>query len=253
MSSNISTPSVRDHFYPESGAGGYSRVDGTIEFYSRVNALLNPDMVVLDYGAGRGAQLLHDPSNYRRSLVVLKDKVKLVIGIDIDAAVQTNPFLNEAYVVNPAEPLPLEDESIDLVLSDWTFEHIQNPKHVATELTRVLKPGGWLCARTPNRWGYIGIGANMIPNKLHSKLLKKLQPATYRETHDVFPTQYRLNTFRQVRRHFPQFENYSYTYESEPAYFGNSKLAWTIARITFSVTPEMAQSTLNIFLQKSLQ
>jgi hypothetical protein len=44
--------------------GGFSRVDGSIEFYTRVNALLGPDMTVVDFGAGRGAGVLDDPVRY---------------------------------------------------------------------------------------------------------------------------------------------------------------------------------------------
>ena len=43
------------------------------------------------------------------------------------------------------------DGRIDLVLADYVLEHI-DPEHaqgVADEITRVLKPGGWLAARTP--------------------------------------------------------------------------------------------------------
>ena len=40
--------------FPESYAGGFSRVDGTVQFYMRVRALLRPDDTVLDLGAGRG-------------------------------------------------------------------------------------------------------------------------------------------------------------------------------------------------------
>ncbi|OWY62641.1 hypothetical protein B7486_57335, partial [cyanobacterium TDX16] len=40
--------------YPEVGAGGFSRSDGTVEFWSRVQALVTPGAHVLDLGAGRG-------------------------------------------------------------------------------------------------------------------------------------------------------------------------------------------------------
>ena len=40
-------------FYPENMAGGFSRCDGTVQFYQRVRALLRPGWVVLDFGAVR--------------------------------------------------------------------------------------------------------------------------------------------------------------------------------------------------------
>jgi len=142
------------HFFPETAAGGYSRVDGTVEFYGRVNALLQPHMTVLDFGAGRGAGIQDDLVPYRRSLRTLKGKCKRVIGVDVDDAVVGNPGLDESYVIEPGGRIPLENESVELIVSDATFEHITDPSPVTKELDRVLKPGGWLCARTPNRWGY---------------------------------------------------------------------------------------------------
>jgi SAM-dependent methyltransferase len=246
---------VLNRLYPEVGAGGFSRVDGTVEFYNRVNALLNQDMVVLDFGAGRGAQLLRSTSQYRRNLTTLKGKVSKVIGVDVDHAVLDNGFLDEAFVVEDGDsPLPIADASIDLIVSDWTFEHIHNPSFVAAELTRVLKPGGWLCARTPNRWGYVGIATNMVPNRLHARILKRLQPDSYRDERDVYPTTYQMNTMRTILRLFPRghFENFSYTYDSEPAYFGNLALAWRIMRISFNIVPPSLRSYLFIFLRKAL-
>ena len=40
-------------FNPNSGKiGGYSETDGTIDFYSRINCLINQESIVLDFGAG---------------------------------------------------------------------------------------------------------------------------------------------------------------------------------------------------------
>lgn len=249
----VSKKPILNRLYPEVGAGGFSHVDGTVEFYSRVNALLSQDMVVLDFGAGRGAQLLAGTNTYRRNLAVLKGKAKRVIGVDVDQVILDNDFLDEAHVINDGAALPICSASIDLIVSDWVFEHVhRDPKFVATELSRVLKPGGWICARTPNRWGYIGLGTNIVPNRLHARILKRLQPGSYREERDVYPTAYQMNTMRAVRHLFPddQFDNFSYTYNSEPAYFGNSALAWRIMKVLFMLTPSSLRSYLFIFLQK---
>ena len=39
-------------WFPEIGAGGFTSLDGTIEFYTRINALLAQNMTVLDFGGG---------------------------------------------------------------------------------------------------------------------------------------------------------------------------------------------------------
>ena len=60
-------------------------MDSTIQFYERINALLQPDFVVLDFGAGRGASHSEDRVRYRRELRNLRGKVREVIGADIDS------------------------------------------------------------------------------------------------------------------------------------------------------------------------
>ena len=244
--------SIIDRIYPEVAAGGYSRVDSTVEFYGRVNALLNSEMVVLDFGAGPGTRPLSDTSHYRRSLRILRGKVQKVIGVDIDEVVRSNRFLDECYVVTANSALPVPSASVDLIVSDWTFEHIENAEFVAAELSRILKPAGWLCARTPNRWGYIGLAANVIPNRYHRPIVGRLQLGSHRKEADVYPTSYRMNTLRVIRRLFPceAFENYSYAANSEPAYFGNSVIAWRAAICFYSVVPPAMKTELLIFLRR---
>lgn len=237
--------------YPEVGAGGFSRVDGTVEFYGRVRSLLRPDMTVLDFGAGRGVGPREDPVDYRRDLQVHQGHVAKVIGADIDPVVRENPVLDEAIVLDgPTAALPLDEGSVDLIVSDFCFEHIDDPAHTAGDLARVLRPGGWLCARTPNRWGYIGVGARLVPNQLHTRFLRRLQPK--RQAVDVFPTRYRLNTLATVERYFPtdRFEHFSYRHESEPLYAGSSSVAQRAQRGVTAVLPNRLSSMLMIFLRR---
>lgn len=252
----VDHPSIPDggpvlrQLYPELRAGGFSRADGSVLFYARVNALLSPEMTVLDFGAGRGRDAVDDPVGFRRELRVLKGKVAEVIGVDIDPVVTTNPSLDRALVIEEDGALPFDDNSIDLIVSDFCFEHLRRPDLAAPELTRVLRPGGWLCARTPNRWGYIGIGARLVPNRLHTPLLRRLQPA--RQAYDVFPTAYRLNTRRALREHFPPeaFIDVSYMHNGMPAYFGHSVSASRTARVVMRHMPESLSSLLFVFLQR---
>lgn len=227
----------KQYFFPETAAGGFSRVDGTVEFYTRVNALLRPDMTVLDFGAGRGAAIQEDPVPYRRSLRTLKGRCRRIIGVDVDGAIAQNPGLDELYVIEPGGRIPLEAESVDLIVSDATFEHITDPLSATKELDRVLKPGGWVCARTPNRWGYIALGARLIPNRWHVSVLRRLQPT--RKEIDIFPTAYKLNTRKVLRRYFPpeRYEHYCYGHFAEPAYFGTSKALWFFMLLVFRFTP----------------
>ena len=238
--------------YPEIAAGGFSRVDGTIAFYVRVGALLGEmgqAAVVLDLGAGRGA-FLDDPVRARREAHLLRGRAARVIGVDLDEVVLSNPAVDEAHVVKVGDPLPVGEGAIDLVVSDFTFEHIADPAWVAAEVDRILKPGGWLCARTPNRWGYIGAGARLVPNSLHVAVLGRLQPRKAAE--DTFPTTYLLNTPAALRRWFPPswYDHFVWAMDNEPAYVGRSAAMARVTKAAFSVTPPALRSILLVFLRK---
>ncbi len=114
----------------------------------------------------------------------------------------------------------------------------------------MLRPGGWICARTPNKWGYIGVGARLVPNSFHTRFLRRLQPD--RKAEDVFPTRYRCNTLHDVRRHFPadRFDDFSYRHESEPLYAGSSRAAQRLQRGVLTVLPGSMASMLMIFVRK---
>jgi len=57
-------------------------------------------------------------------------------------------------LVAPAEALPLEDSSVDLVVTQETLEHVQNPFKAMDEIRRVLKPGGIVYCQLPFVIGY---------------------------------------------------------------------------------------------------
>ena len=93
---------------PEVMAGGVPRDDTTVALYLRVNALLRPDHIVLDLGAGRGGQL-DGPVDIIKSLATIRGKVARLHGCDVDDAVLENPYLDEARVFGAGEPLPYEE------------------------------------------------------------------------------------------------------------------------------------------------
>jgi SAM-dependent methyltransferase len=163
-----------------------------------------------------------------------------------------NSALAEAKVVAAGDPIPYPDESFDLVLADYVLEHVSeaDAPGVANEVLRVLRPGGWFAARTPNKWGMIGLGARAVPNRLHTRFLHRLQPG--RKDEDVFPVEYHMNTRRQLRRLFPEpHELVVYGHTSEPTYFGHSTAAWRVAAFLGRLTPPPLEPTLMVFVQKA--
>lgn len=242
--------SIEDRIYPEMHAGLFSHRDCTVAFYGRIDALLEPSMTLLNLGAGRGANILADRSPYRRKLQTFRSRVAKVIGVDVDPVVIENPDVDEAHVIELNDPYPLADSSIDIVVSDHVLEHVDNPREFAVEALRVLKPGGWFCARTPVKWGYIGIGARLIPNSLHVRFLKHLQPR--REAEDVFPTRYRLNTKSALRQAFPEadWRHCTYGFNGVPGYHANNLALFKLVDAWSWVMPNALSAKFHVFLQK---
>ena len=197
---NIETDRIRayDRLYPEHRFGGYCRHDGAIAFYTRIQALLQPHSIVCDFGCGRG---FHKDlyQGFARELQSFRGRAARVIGIDVDDYASDNPYIDEFRRINPGTAaLPLADASVDLVVTEWVVEHLPDPRGSLLELSRIIRPGGYLCIRTPNRWHYSCIGAAMIPDRWHHKVRMALRQP--HESSDVFPTLYRCNTRRQLSR-----------------------------------------------------
>lgn len=178
--------------YPESRFGDYHAHDGAVAFYTRVQALADKDFVVCDFGCGRG---FHKDlyRGFARDLQILKGKTARVIGVDVDQYGVDNPYIDEFRLIDLANGrIPVDDASVDLVVTEWVVEHLPDPLQSFSEIRRILKPGGYVCIRTPNLWHYSCLGALLIPDRLHAAVRRTLKHP--HETEDVFPTLYRCNT-----------------------------------------------------------
>lgn len=240
--------SPKHQVFPEVGAGGYTSRDGSIEFYTRINALINPGAYLLDFGAGRGSWDTPETPAWVRDLRRFHAAGRIV-ACDIDLAVGSNPA-PEAVVTHPDGQLPFREHAFDIIVADFVFEHLKDPSTTAVELDRVLSPGGWLCARTTNRHSLPALAARLIPNSKHVRVLSKVQPG--RCADDVFPTEFKANSMKEIRRLFPtdRFKHYSYFYEPEPAYyFGRATLLRLLERIS-KMLPNQFKSNIFVFLEK---
>jgi len=227
--------------------GGFSENDGTIDFYSRINCLINNDSEVLDFGAGRGAWS-EDEILFRKKTRNLKGKVKKVYACDVDKAVYLNKNVDEILTMEDGK-VQAHGESMDIIIADYVLEHIENPKKFFNEIDRLLKPGGWFCARTPHKYNLISLFAMLIKNNSHSFFLKYVQPD--RKEIDIFPTYYRLNTLNKIKEIFKEYNDKSFIYRTDPSYYFGKKSIFYLQKIlgTFLVDPLIGN--LYIFKQKS--
>jgi SAM-dependent methyltransferase len=155
-------------------------------FEQQVAALIDARTeVLLDAGCGRTAPVL------RKFL----GRVRRLIGVEAVAFTDVPPGI-ETVTADLAH-LPVPDASVDLVMSRSVFEHLSEPAKVYAELARILRPGGRVVFLTANLWDYGTVVARLVPNRFHARIVKAVEG---RAEEDTFPTAYKTNTARDVRR-----------------------------------------------------
>lgn len=241
--------------HEEIAADNFSAMDCDLTFYSIVRSLAmrHNVKVVLDYGAGRNGYA--QDFNPEKDSFLIRDLRDLRFGdaevtaVDVDPAVLTHPTSKYQHIIVPGQQLPIADGKFDLIVSDYVFEHIENAQSVADELQRLLRPGGWLVVRTPNRYGYLKLAASIVPNRLHDAVLKYVQP--HRKAIDTFPTFYRLNCRRDFKRHFTQCSVHVMSDSWEPAYFFGKIWLYHIFAVIHKFMPKFFGTASIFLLQKA--
>lgn len=155
-------------------------------FEQRVESLIGPGTrVLMDAGCGRTAPVLRKFLGRVERLI----GVEFVEFTDVPAGIET--------VTADLGRLPLPDASVDLIMSRSVFEHLTAPEQVYAEFARVLRPGGRIVFLTANMWDYGTLVARLIPNRFHAGIVRAVEG---RAEEDTFPTAYKTNTHKDVRR-----------------------------------------------------
>jgi SAM-dependent methyltransferase len=174
--------------------------NATILYRERVAGHVRPGMTILHAGCGWDRNDITRP--YRDS--------SRIIGVDLDARVATK--FHSEFRRCSLDGLPYADATFDLVVSEYVWEHLEDPDGVFREIARVLKPNGRLIVLTPSKWSYKGLGAWLLPFQFHIWMGN----IRYGKGHDpdMYPTRYRCNTRSAFRtfsgRHGFAMENVDY-------------------------------------------
>ncbi|NGX14788.1 class I SAM-dependent methyltransferase [Wenzhouxiangella sp. XN24] len=108
---------------------------------------------VLEIGIGSGLNLpFYDPARVRR-VWGLEPSPEMV---DRAREVAEGLALDVEFIPLPGHELPLEDNSVDTVLTTYTLCTVPDPTEVLEQARRVLRPGGELIfcehGAAPDRW-----------------------------------------------------------------------------------------------------
>jgi SAM-dependent methyltransferase len=174
---------LRRRFYPPGS------LDGARCLWDWVRRHVDRSSVVLNLGAG-------PPTG--EPIRVLKGEVARVVGTDIDPVVLSNPELDEAHVTG-GTALPFPDGTFHAVVSDYVLEHVDHPEPFLREACRVLAPGRSFFFRTPNLIHYVSLISWLTPHGFH-RLVANWARQLPKETHEPWPTRYRMNTPRKLAR-----------------------------------------------------
>jgi len=180
---------------------------------------LTQDAEVLELGPGPG----------NRTCEFLATRVKSLHGLDIDQEALSNPFLSSCFIYDGGK-FPLSSQQYDAVIADYVLEHLESPKEIFKEVSRVLKPGGFFIFRTPNLWHYVSIIARLTPHSFHIQVANKAR-GRKESAHDPYPTYFRANSKRQLKLLLESSNmtlNDCRMVEKEPSYLQFSRVAFLL-------------------------
>jgi SAM-dependent methyltransferase len=239
---------LRTRLYPELAFGGFSRWDGTMLFYGRVAALLDSSSRVLDYGCGVGAHISQAVPAVRE-VQRLRGKVGELVGTDVSDDGMSNPWLDRFVMLSDGQ-VPLESESFDACICDWTLEHVSDVDRLFGEIARLLRPGGYLFVRTPNRWHYSSIVAALLPFRTHAAIRSWM--GQFHTVEDVYPVLYRCNSTRRLRAAFRRhgFVSAVYAHRGESPLAGAGRFWGLLGEGIERIAPRALSHELHGFGQK---
>ncbi len=95
-----------------------------------------------------------------------------VVGLDVsdeavNAAREAYPQPNLQFIAAPAQSIPFDDGSFDLVVAFEVIEHLEDWPRLLAEARRLLAPGGQLIISTPNKEYYAESRRLSGPNPFH--------------------------------------------------------------------------------------
>lgn len=235
---------IKNYWYPEYKLFEFTFSDIIPIFFNAIEYLISlrkSDVIIADIGCGRGAfmdNIENDPvSKHFAKIRNYKGRVSKVIGLDVDSGAECNPTIDEFILIENDGKLNLPDSSVDVAICMFVVEHLENPSLFFKEISRILKKGGTICIVTPNKYSYVGIISSLIPNKYHSKVLKKSN--VDRKEQDTFHTYYRCNTKKALKNVMKNngLTPYVIYSDNDPQYLYFSSIAYSIGALYHKLAP----------------
>jgi len=158
-------------------------------FEKWIKETLKPDSVWIDAGCGNNS-------------LVEEFSVLSKNGTGIDCVIHPELLAKDKFIKSSLSSLPFGDSSVDLIVSNMVVEHLEQPEKVLGEYLRVLKPGGKVIFRTTNKLYPTLFLGHIFSKKTKDRIINRVFGV---ESHDIFPTHYKVNTYRKILKTLPQY------------------------------------------------
>jgi 2-polyprenyl-3-methyl-5-hydroxy-6-metoxy-1,4-benzoquinol methylase len=135
---------------------------------ARLRARLTPGATLVDVGCGQAALA-----------AALEGHLGRYIGLDVVAYPGAQAARGEILLADlNRTPFPLADGVAECAAAVETIEHLENPRALMRELTRLARPGGWVLVTTPNQLSWLS----------KMSLVLRHQFTAFQEAPGLYPT-----------------------------------------------------------------
>ncbi len=110
--------------------------------------------LLIDVGCGRG-----------KLWPRLRARFAKCIGVDAVRYPGLPPDIELCETQLDSYAIPLPGELADAVVCSETIEHVENPRALMRELSRLAKPGAWLIVTTPNQLSLASLMTLMVKHR----------------------------------------------------------------------------------------
>ena len=144
------------------------------------------EITLLDIGCGRGLARNQQP------ILDIASKVETLWGVEPDQHVEIAPCIQKVWR-STLEMADIPDASVDIAISYFVIEHVEDPSAFCQSLLRILKPNGVFIAATVSGKCLFARAATVLRAIHLDEWMLRLAHGSSKTDDYHYPTTYRLN------------------------------------------------------------